>query len=258
MEITFNFGLEIYKVDLDKPMDLSISLKGDKDSASAWYLNPPTIEKENLPGFKSSVKDGGSTNFNHISFNPHAHVTHTECLGHITKDFYSVNRQIQDYHHAALLITVEPKHIGEDWVIDLAQLKGRLEKRSLLKYAKALIIRTLPNSPEKLTRKYDHTNPPYFCEEAMEYIVSHGIEHLLVDLPSVDKEKDGGELKAHNIFWGQKGNGPERPLASITEFIYAEDEIKDGFYLLNLQIAPIENDASPSRPVIYPLEKIDS
>jgi hypothetical protein len=33
-----------------------------------------------------------------------------------------------------------------------------------------------------------------------------------------------------------------------------EDKIKDGHYLLNLQIASFDNDASPSKPVIYKIE----
>ena len=43
----------------------------------------------------------------------------------------------------------------------------------------------------------------------------------------------------------------ERMDASITEMIYVPDEIEDGTYLLELQFAPFENDASPSRPVLY-------
>jgi hypothetical protein len=33
--------------------------------------------------------------------------------------------------------------------------------------------------------------------------------------------------------------------------IFVPDEVKDGTYLLNLQIASFENDASPSKPVLY-------
>ncbi len=40
------------------------------------------------------------------------------------------------------------------------------------------------------------------------------------------------------------------PLAS-TELIFVRDEVEDGSYLLNLQIASFENDASPSKPVLY-------
>ena len=33
--------------------------------------------------------------------------------------------------------------------------------------------------------------------------------------------------------------------------IYVPNDIDDGMYLLNLQIASFENDASPSKPVLY-------
>jgi hypothetical protein len=33
--------------------------------------------------------------------------------------------------------------------------------------------------------------------------------------------------------------------------IFVPNEIKDGDYVLNLQIASFENDASPSKPILY-------
>jgi hypothetical protein len=41
------------------------------------------------------------------------------------------------------------------------------------------------------SRKYSHTNPPYLEEAAALFIRESGIQHL-IDLPSVDKEKDEG------------------------------------------------------------------
>ena len=38
----------------------------------------------------------------------------------------------------------------------------------------------------------------------MNYIVSLGVQHLLVDTPSVDRLLDDGNLSAHNIFWQTK------------------------------------------------------
>jgi kynurenine formamidase len=116
----------------------------------------------------------------------------------------------------------------------------------------ALVIRTLPNTRDKLTRQYSNANPPYLLEEAAEFLVAKGIDHVLIDLPSVDKEKDAGALLAHNAFWNTKG--VLRKHATITEFIYVPNAVKDGKYFLNLQVAPFENDASPSRPVLYKIE----
>ncbi len=70
-------------------------------------------------------------------------------------------------------------------------------------------------------------------------------------MPSVDREEDGGALEAHKAFWGV----PEypRPDATITELIYVPNTVVDGKYLLNLQMAAFENDACPSRPLLFPV-----
>jgi hypothetical protein len=75
---------------------------------------------------------------------------------------------------------------------------------------------------------------------------------LLIDLPSVDKEKDEGRLLAHRAFWDM--DGTPRLDATITELIFVDNSIPDGTYLLDIQTAPFENDATPSRPVLYSLE----
>ncbi|MEW6774496.1 MAG: hypothetical protein AB1304_10920 [Bacteroidota bacterium] len=79
-------------------------------------------------------------------------------------------------------------------------------------------------------------------------MLSKNVLHLILDLPSIDKEKDEGKLEGHKTFW----NYPEEKysLKTITELAYIPNSILDGWYFLNLQIAPIENDATPSSPVI--------
>jgi len=86
-------------------------------------------------------------------------------------------------------------------------------------------------------------------EEGAVFLRKKGVSHLLIDLPSVDKEKDEGELLSHNAFWNTSGK--LRLDATITEFIYVPNTINDGTYFLNLMVAPIENDASPSKPILY-------
>ena len=200
--------------------------------------------------------------FNNIFFNPHGHGTHTECLGHITNDFFSINQSLKQFFFSAKLITVEPEKIGEDYVITKESISTSLNVTSLDRAStslsvtnEALIIRTLPNQKEKKSRKYSNTNPPYLSEEAAIFIRESEIQHLLIDLPSVDKEHDEGKLLAHKAFWNVKDthnlNSDARFNATITEMIYVPDEIEDGSYILNLQIASFENDASPSKPILY-------
>jgi len=240
-------------VDLTKGLDISLPLSPNK-GALAWYCEPVKIWAVEGDGFIGKVSEGGSTNFNNVQLNPHGNGTHTENVGHISEAFYSINDSLKTFHFLANLISVEPKSFfNEQWqeqdlIIDEIMIATALKKCD--KHP-ALIIRTLPNQLDKKNKNYSHTNPPYITEKAIELINDFGVKHLLIDLPSVDRENDKGELKAHRKFW----NYPNQPILdkTITELIFVDDSIKDGEYLLNLQIISLENDASPSKPVIYEL-----
>ena len=234
-----------YKIDLSKPLDISIPMKGDESNLTAWGRDVPSIKPFSSGDSTYSVLKGAPVNFNDISFNPHAHVTHTECLGHITPEAESVNKELSKYFFLAELVTIAPEKYQDDFVISRKQLQYAFGNKK----REALVIRTLPNLSEKMGRSYTNANPPYLLEQTAEFIVEKNISHLLVDLPSVDKEQDNGALLAHRAFWGLEGE--KRSHATITEFIYVPNELEDGTYILNLQLAPFENDASPSRPVLY-------
>lgn len=248
MIATLKHNSRNYTIDLSKPLDLSIALQGGDKNVNAWYLGPPKMEPHTADGFVGKVTEGASTNFNDVWFNPHSHVTHTECLGHITEGFHSINQKLKKFFFLAEVVTVAPEQMGDDFVISEKQLKYALGNKK----REAVVIRTLPNTKGKRSRNYSDTNPPYLLEEAAQFLVKKGVEHLLIDLPSVDKERDGGELLAHKAFWNM--GGKPRTKATITELIYVPNPVEDGTYFLNLQVAPFENDASPSRPVLYKIE----
>lgn len=252
MKTTIQHNNTIFQVDLSQPIDISIPLTNTAENPIAWYIDKPVIEPVKFEEWIGKVSSGmSSTNFNNIQFNPHAHGTHTECLGHITHDFYSINQSLKKYFFIAELISVAPELIGDVRVITKNQIELALNG----KIPEALVIRTLPNSASKLSKKYSHTNPPFLAEDAAGFICESGIQHLLIDLPSVDKEKDEGKLLSHKAFWNVTNvknlNDDARFDCTITEMIFVADEVKDGSYLLNLQIASFENDASPSKPVLY-------
>lgn len=234
-----------YKIDLSQPLDISIPLKSSETNVNAWYIGSPKIEPVVLNDWTASVKEGASVNFNNIYFNPHAHGTHTECVGHITEKVHSVNKNLKQFFFLAEVITVAPETEGDDFVISKKQLQFALGNKK----RDALVVRTIPNLKEKKSQQYSNTNWPYFTKEAIELLVKKGIKHLLIDLPSIDKEKDDGILAGHNAFWNTKGK--LRMDATITEFIYVDNKIEDGTYFVNLQIAPFENDATPSKPILY-------
>lgn len=245
MIATIEYNSRKLKIDLTQPLDISIPISNGASNVNAWYIGPPKIEPEVFDEDIISVENGASVNFNTITFNPHSHGTHTETVGHIVKEKCSINKCLKTFFFLAEVVTVAPEKRGEDYVISAKQLQFALGNKK----REALVVRTMPNTSDKKTRQYSNTNWTYFEEDAIKLLVKKGIKHLLVDLPSVDREEDGGELKGHNAFWNTKG--VIRNDATITEFIYVSNKIEDGAYILNLQIAPFENDATPSKPVLY-------
>ena len=248
MITTIQYNSKKHTIDLSQPIDISIPLKASKNNVNAWYIDAPVIEPEVIDGRTISVAEGATVNFNTINFNPHAHGTHTECVGHITEKVHSINTRLKQFFFLGEVITVAPEKLEDDFVISKKQLQFALGNKK----REALVIRTIPNTKEKLSAQYSHSNWPYLLEDAVVYLREKGIKHLLIDLPSVDKEKDEGKLLAHNAFWNTKGK--LRLDATITEMIFVPNTVKDGMYFLNLQIAPFENDATPSKPILYKIE----
>lgn len=248
MKALIEFKNKTYQCDLLNPIDISMPLRTSKDNPSAWYVNPPQIDPVRTEQFTGSVEEGGSVNFRNIFFNPHGNGTHTECVGHISKKVYSINQVLNHFFFLTELISIEPRALENgDQIILWEQIEAALK----FEHIEAIVIRTLPNTDGKLTRQYSNSNPPYVEAEAMSQLVKRGIKHFLIDLPSVDKELDNGVLAAHHAFW-------EHPNATnlertITELIYVPSKVEDSLYLLNLQIAPFENDASPSKPILFSL-----
>jgi arylformamidase len=230
--------------------DLSIPLDFRGPQPNAFGVDSATAST------LGDTRHGSSVNFEQYTFIPHCSGTHTECVGHITDERISVRDCLLDVIMRAVLISVEPSSKGDDLVID----GDELTKAGVTSGPKALIVRTLPNDETKLSRTYDSDNiPPYFTADAMRYMLECGFKHLLVDLPSIDRMFDDGKLENHRIFWNVEPgiravDIDTRMQSTVTELIYVPNEIADGEYLLNLQIAPLETDAAPSRPILFTID----
>lgn len=248
MKFSFRFqGLD-YSFSLNEAISIALPLKNGEDNINAWGLDNPEFKPYRAGDFIGSTQLGGSVNCFTLTVSPHGNGTHTECVGHISKEIYTINKCLEEYILPCNLISVYPKQLKNgDWVIGSESLDILDE----LPYCPGLIIRSLPNDDSKLLNNYSGKNPIYFSKESMERIVGVGVRHLITDLPSVDKEHDGGVLEAHHIYWNYPAE--TRVNATITELAYIPNGIKDGLYLLNLLIMPVESDASPSKPILYPL-----
>lgn len=246
IQLTYN-GLS-YTADLGDPLDISIPLIPGSDAPNCFWAPHFDAQPVVSGDWIGDTQKGGDVNFKTVTLNTHGNGTHTECVGHIAKEVVTINETLQNFHHIAQVMTIYPTLMDNgDRVILKSQIEG-----DIMENVKALVIRTMPNADDKLRRIYSGTNPPYLDHEAIRHIVEQGIEHLLLDLPSVDREQDEGKLAGHKAFWGYPATIDKTK--TITEMIFVRNSINDGLYLLNIQIASFELDASPSKPVLYKLD----
>jgi arylformamidase len=224
---------------LSNGFDLSIPIS--EDGPRAWYVDAARIEPVMTERFVGSVAAGGAVNFRNVIFNPHGHGTHTENAGHIVANAPSVIQSVTEVFYLAQVVTVNLEEVNGDLVVT--------HFNEIMPNVEALIVRTKPNDHSKLNKIYSGTNFPYVSIAAIEQVNASSVRHFLIDLPSIDREEDGGALAAHHLFW----DVPKDPKwdKTITEFIYVSNEIEDGLYALNLQVANFKNDAAPSRPLIF-------
>ncbi|WP_026998485.1 cyclase family protein [Eisenibacter elegans] len=250
MQLTHHHQGLAWQANLYQGTDLCIPLRAGEANPNCYYADAPRFETIRQGDFVGSVAEGGSVNYQKITLTPHGNGTHTECYGHISPDrAVNIASLPSPVWAIAQLISLTPQpahHPTNDKIVLEADLKKKLGKIT----PEALIIRTLPNGSEKLQKQYSGTNPPFLEPCIGAYLAELGVKHLLVDLPSVDKEQDNGTLLVHKGFW----NYPPKPRidATITELIFVPNHLPDGWYLLCLQIGAWETDAAPSRPVIYP------
>jgi kynurenine formamidase len=245
------YGKE-FLADLSKPIDISIPLHPRKNQVNCFYAPDLSVEPVKAGDFIGDTRKGGPVNFMNVKLNPHGNGTHTECVGHISKRRISLNKNLKNFHFIAKLHSVSLKTLPNgDQVISKEALVSAFESKDKFE---ALIIRTIPNNSIKRKKRYSGQNPPYFEKQAMQFLVKKDVQHLLIDLPSVDREVDGGKVQNHKLFWGYpKTDGSNK---TITELVYINNKIKDDNYLLNIQITSLELDASPSKPVIYSIKEI--
>lgn len=274
MTLSIQINNRAFQLDDSNPLNIAIPLDFNDAQPNAYNVEKARSEACEAGELVGDTRRGGSCNFEQVKFIPHCNGTHTECVGHITHTRISVHDCLKDVFIEAALISIAPENANETsetYAIELNEndkliTKKKLEEALLslekenpqfaIRNSQSLIVRTLPNDESKLTRTYLEEIPPFFSTEAIQFIRGLNVKHLLVDLPSIDRIFDEGRLSNHRIFWNV-GQGSfeinEQSLIrnTITELIYVSDEIKDGAYLLNLQIAPFVADASASRPVLF-------
>jgi arylformamidase len=251
MKISLEHAERRYAAELNHGISIAIPMIPGATGPNCFYAPLFEALPVRVGTFVGSIEEGGSVNFFNLHINPHGNGTHTECVGHIASGTYYIKDSLIKNHFIGKLLSVWPEKNDDGDRIITAALMDAVQENDQID---AVIVRTLPNHPDKKSRMYSGTNPPYFAADAIARLNLAGVKHLLTDLPSVDREEDEGRLAAHKMFW----NYPENPevYKTITELVFIPDEVPDGLYLINIQTLPLQSDASPSQVVLYALNEI--
>ncbi len=271
-----------WRASLARPRSLAIPLHFDAPGVRHFSAPPATSTALRIDDFTGDVRSGASCNCATLTLTPHCHGTHTECVGHLTAERIHVRELVPRAPLPALVLstpvvraadspeTTRPRPAPDDAVVTGAALQAalravemRLPAAPLLPGSEpplAIVIRTLPNDPAKLTRDYSDGSAPFLTLEAVGWLAARGTRHLVVDLPSLDRSHDAGELAAHRAFFGLPARGVDGPAdavrhaCTVTELAFVPDEIADGVALLQLTLPEIDGDAVPSAPLLYAAE----
>jgi len=259
MKIKFeNLGQQ-YTSDLKAGVSLAKPIQFSESETNPWQVESASKSPVRVDDFVGNTTAGGPCNVDRLSLVPHCHGTHTETIGHIVDSDHFVTDILIPPVVSAVMVSVRPIVASKtsdtyqpllkdaDQVITADLLAAQLDKWKEFS-VNALIVRT-------------GSSRAFFTSEAMAAIAETGVQHLLVDLPSVDRLDDDGLLSNHRIFWNVESgsrqvNANSRLTHTITELIQVPSQINDGHCLLSIQVPSIDSDAALSRPIMLPITRI--
>ena len=238
MELTLTLNGRAYAVDLQAAVDISAPVVFNAEQDGPFGAPPPHSHPLRVGDFVGSVALGGSCNCDVSTLCVHTAGTHTECVGHILQQpvhICDVLRNAASGLLPATLITVQPQlaprsAAGQseveaefDRVITRHDVASALATEDAA-FLTAVIVRT--------QHPGDAATPAHFAPQAVRYLLEIGVQHLLTDLPSLDRVDDAA-LTGHRIFWQTGPRGSENPAAAdcartVTELTRIPKNVADG------------------------------
>src|ERR1700758_3737413 len=101
-------------VDVSHPVSLAVPLDFAGPQPRHFGAPPASARPFEAPGFAGSVARGASCNCEVISLTPHCNRTHTECVGHLTRERLDASRVAPAGLVPALLLSVTPEAADSD------------------------------------------------------------------------------------------------------------------------------------------------
>jgi arylformamidase len=245
-------------VNFDAAVSLALPLDFSQDHPRHFGAPLATSTPFRSGRFEGLVARGANCNCQRITLIPHCNGTHTESASHLTIEQRPLYEIVPTGPISALLLTVSPRRqmqTSED------SLPAPHDTDRLISRAGLLAAWQAAGAPRALLLRtgtsWSDATPPFLSRQLAQELVTRGIEHLVTDLPSVDRLEDDGLLTAHRIFFGLPPGSTDlaqarRAQCTITELAAFPPELPDGPCAVQLQIPAFSGDAVPSRPLYLP------
>jgi hypothetical protein len=252
---------------LGRATSLAATLEFDGPHPRHFGAPPATARPFVAGDFNGDVSQGASCNCRVVTLVPHCNGTHTETVAHLTREALRPGDVVPLHPLPALLIDVVPREaaLAGETAEPMPRTGDRLLTAAEISAAwdavcptfapgfapRVLVIRSGPGSAVEPA--------PYLSLEAAGLLVARGIEHVVLELPSMDRAEDEGRLGAHRIFFGlppgsTRLSDARRAHCTITELASVPPGLVAGACAVQLQLTAWSGDAVPSRPVHFELD----
>lgn len=242
---------------LGPPADASRAVRlAPPEASNAFSLPPLSAEAHEVPGwFVGDVRRGGSCNVEVLRCTAHG-LTHLETAAHLL-DPAGAPPTVAD---------LPPERLSGLMLLadlsDLGGLSGTLVPPDRVSEALArcdlpVAMLGLKTRASALPPATDFTGTDFLAlsPEAAAAVREAGIRTLVVDLPSLDPERDGGQLLAHREYFGLQragcqGKDPEtRAVVELAWF----GGLPAGYYYAVITPARFAVPAVPTGLFLYPI-----
>ncbi|MCY3414672.1 MAG: cyclase family protein [Candidatus Heimdallarchaeota archaeon] len=206
-----------------------------RSEPKAFDLPDYSVKSYSRGDFIGLISEGASCNVNIHSYIPHT-FTHVESSLHVSEDGISLD------------LIPESLFSGIIFLLDLSELDSEcieIEHTSAIfdKKVRRVAIKS-KYSVDKPDINYTNTDPLYISTKVAKLFHTKGIEVLMLDLPSIDRETDK-ELWGHKYFF-------ENEKRIIIELAYF-DKLNEGYYYYEMTPMKIQTDAISTDIKFYPI-----
>jgi arylformamidase len=241
-----------------------IFFKDGTRSVNAFHFSPITLKTVELEGqFIGDVTRGGSCNVDTLQYIPHG-LTHLETSAHILSP--SVNPPtvkdipLENLSGIVYLIDLSRRGMKKGELIPPGVIQKKLEALTL-----PVSMLALKTHSSMLPEDYDFSGKdflslaPETARVIHDYRSPNRIDCLILDLPSIDPESDGGKLAAHREYFGlpQTGhNAKDNEKRTLVELAWFAN-LEEGYYYAVITPPRFETHAVTTGIILHPLLEME-